>query len=75
MKREKERDSLTVSTHSVSVFDEIREKLRDRDTDRDSKLVWGASTHIDKHPGEETSETETGKQFKDLTESVTELHR
>lgn len=29
MKRGKESDSLTVSTHSVSVFDEIREKLRD----------------------------------------------
>ncbi len=40
-------------------------KLRDRDTDRDSKLVWGASAQIDKHPGEETSETKTGKQFLD----------
>ena len=38
MKREKESDSLAVSTHCVSVFDEIGERLRDRDADRDGKL-------------------------------------
>lgn len=47
-KREKDSDSLTVSTHSVSVFDEIRETLGDRD----GKLVCagvtaGASTLMD----------------------------
>lgn len=59
MKRETEGDSLTVSTHSVSVFDEISETLSDRASARDGKLVWGASTLMDQLPGEETSETET----------------
>ena len=37
MKRGKESDSLTVSTHSASVFDGIGEELRARDKDRDGK--------------------------------------
>ena len=37
MKRGKESDSLTVSTHSACVFDGIEEELRDREKDRDGK--------------------------------------
>lgn len=50
-KRERQRQSDCL----YSVFEETREKEGDRDTDRDNKLVSGASTLIIKQPGEDNS--------------------